>query len=120
MTKKKSLPFVHKGLRVVNRSSLNYTPVRQIFHHCEVRDHLLGLKVNQDQGARVSLFDPDVPEEVISIGCAVEELGAAEEDGLVLSELGQEAVDGGMAVQGVDLASEKPRINKHPSTNIIS
>ena len=99
----KQLPFVDVSLRIVDGSNLNGASIRQVLHHGEIGSDIFCPEVDQDEGTGISLFDSDITKDVMSIGCAVEELRWAKEDSLVQPEVGQITVDGRMRVEGVDL-----------------
>jgi len=103
VTSNLSLPFVDVSLRVVDGPNLNGTPIRQVLHHGQIGGDIFNPEVDQDEGTRIPLFNSDVTKDIMSIGCAVEELRRAEEDSLIQPEVGQVTVDGRVAVEGVDL-----------------
>ena len=82
---------------------MNGASIRQVLHHGEIGGDVFCPEVDQDEGTGISLFNSDITKDVMSVGCAVEELRGAEEDGLVQPEVGQVTVDGRMTVKRVDI-----------------
>jgi hypothetical protein len=72
----------------VNGPDLNGAPFRKVLESAQVSNDFFFAEVDEHQGAGVALLDSGVAEELVAIGGAVDELGVAKQDGLVLSQVG--------------------------------
>ena len=80
--------LLYFSFRIVHGSDLNSAPFGQVFQALQVGRNLGVAEVDDDQRARVALLDPRVAEELVAVGCSVDELGRAEQDGFVLPQVG--------------------------------